>query len=77
MVLTEGKTGGGFKSSGFKTYYDPSGKSAAALRAEGTPYFFLMDGQGKVKGSWFGYQAEEKATFLADIQKALTAKSEE
>lgn len=77
VVLTEGKTDGGFKSSGFKTYYDPSGKSAAALRAEGTPYFFLMDGQGKVMGSWFGYQAEEKASFLSDIRKAQTGNAEE
>jgi hypothetical protein len=77
VILTEGKTDGGFKSSGFKTYYDPSGKSAAALKAEGTPYFFLMDGQGRVMGSWFGYQAEEKASFLADIRKAQTGNAEE
>jgi len=54
--------------------FDPSGKLIDAVNPPSTPFFALVDGKGKVRRLWMGYDAEKSADFEKDIRNSFSAK---
>jgi hypothetical protein len=49
---------------------DPDGKRLNLLRAPGSPMFYLIDGAGKVKKLWFGFDPDQATEFKSDVLQA-------
>lgn len=48
--------------------YDPSGKLLSTVSAPATPLFALLDGTGKIRKLWMGYDAENPAPFESAVK---------
>ncbi len=49
---------------------DPSGASLKRLSPPGTPMFYLVGGDGKVKALWFGFDPSKAAAWEAEVRAA-------
>ncbi|HEY0867400.1 MAG TPA: hypothetical protein VGE01_08480, partial [Fimbriimonas sp.] len=51
-------------------YFDPTGKSLAALSLTATPTFFRVGKDGKVSHLWMGYDPNKRKEFVRDVLAA-------
>ena len=49
---------------------DPSGRLMARLSPPGTPMFYLVGADGKVRKLWFGFEAAKGAAWEAEVREA-------
>jgi len=54
--------------------FDATGKLMATVNPPATPFFALVDGKGKVRRLWMGFEPAKASEFEADIRKSFNEK---
>lgn len=55
----------------FPVLGDPGGKHVSQLRLAGTPYLYLVRGDGTVDGIWQGFDAAKFGTWVKEVESAI------
>lgn len=54
--------------------FDPTGRLMQTVNPPATPFFALVDGTGKIRRLWMGFDAQKASEFEADVRKSFAEK---